>query len=443
MIVKFLPNKKGGSVKSIDYLLNERKEQGTARIIKGNEKITRDLINSLSFKQKATVGVLSFEEENISEEAKQQIIKEFEFALAPGMKNRLNFLWVEHTDKGRLELNFVIPKIDLESGKSYNTFYYKKDTKRIDAWKDTINIRYNLTNPKEPKKERNTSTDKTQSKDFNLNYEELDKFLKSQVLEGKIKNRSELIKFLEDKNIEVKRQGKDYISVKFAEHKKAKRFKNSIYSQDFKSLDFIKNLEEEKEIKQENFIKSTTQDKEKTLKELQKKLYIEKKKRFIFNRKRYGKKDLKLENELNEILRKEKEKKELERKQENGRVRDFNNRIRERINAEKRINSRINEYKHETINGARKRQERTNRELNNRIEGNRSEISRFTQYISGIADTIRRATKEIRKFIPKSLEELAKELIPNALKEMQKPKDFKFKEEEKPKNRTRTRSRNR
>lgn len=60
MVVKFFANKKGGSTKAIDYLLNERVKQGTAKILQGDEKLTRQIINSLNFKHKVTVGCLSF-----------------------------------------------------------------------------------------------------------------------------------------------------------------------------------------------------------------------------------------------------------------------------------------------------------------------------------------------------------------------------------------------
>ena len=46
MVVKFFSNKKGGSVKALDYLLNEREKDGTARVLSGDEQLTRNIINS-------------------------------------------------------------------------------------------------------------------------------------------------------------------------------------------------------------------------------------------------------------------------------------------------------------------------------------------------------------------------------------------------------------
>ena len=88
MVVKFFGNKKGGSTASIDYLLNERKSKGTARLLQGDEQLTRDIINSLNFKQKTTVGCLSFEEKSINEDLKYKLMADFENMLLPNMQDR-------------------------------------------------------------------------------------------------------------------------------------------------------------------------------------------------------------------------------------------------------------------------------------------------------------------------------------------------------------------
>ncbi|MFK0518742.1 mobilization protein, partial [Campylobacter coli] len=63
MICKFFKEHKGGGVASINYLLDKRTLQGTARVLKGDEFLTRELIKSMSQKHKTCMGVLSFEEE--------------------------------------------------------------------------------------------------------------------------------------------------------------------------------------------------------------------------------------------------------------------------------------------------------------------------------------------------------------------------------------------
>lgn len=235
MVVKFFANKKGGSSKAINYLLNEREQQGTARVLKGDPDLTRQIINDIKFKQKTTVGCLSFEEKNISDDMKYQLMQDFEKHLLPGMENRYNILWVEHLDKGRLELNFVIPKIDLESQKSLNPYYHKADLPRVEKWQDLQNIKYNYSSPKDPSKERNVEIN-SHIKKFNESYEQLNETIQELVQKGQLQNREQLIELLKNSGIEVTRSGKDYISVKLPDSKKARKFKGGIYEQQFTSI---------------------------------------------------------------------------------------------------------------------------------------------------------------------------------------------------------------
>ncbi|MFW2371468.1 LPD7 domain-containing protein [Aliarcobacter butzleri] len=234
MVVKFFSNKKGGSAKAVNYLLNHREQEGTARVLQGDPQLTRKIINDIKFKQKTTVGCLSFEEKNISEEMKLKLMADFEKHLLPGMKDRYNILWVEHTDKGRLELNFVIPKIDLKTQKSLNPYYHKADLPRIEKWQDLQNLKYNYSSPKDPSKAR---TLQTNSKEVGLSkdYEQLDKLLHNLTEQGQINNREQLIELCEANNITITRKNKDYLSLKLPDSQKAKKFKGSIYSEEFTS----------------------------------------------------------------------------------------------------------------------------------------------------------------------------------------------------------------
>lgn len=241
MVVKFFSNKKGGSAKAVNYLLNHREQEGTARVLKGDPDLTRQIINDIKFKQKTTVGCLSFEEKNISDDMKYQLMKDFENHLLPGMQDRYNILWVEHTDKGRLELNFVIPKIDLETQKSLNPYYHKADLPRIEKWQDLQNLKYNYSSPKDPSKAR---TLQTNSKEVGLSkdYEQLDKLLHNLTEQGQINNREQLIELLQSNQIEVTRKGKDYLSIKLPDSKKARKFKGGIYDEQFTSIGAVREI---------------------------------------------------------------------------------------------------------------------------------------------------------------------------------------------------------
>ncbi len=238
MLVKFWGINQGGGDGdgSVNYLLNERVEQGTAKVLKGDANLTKSLLLSLTQKHKACVGCLSFEEPNINESLKYELMESFENALlTESMQNRYNILWVEHTDKGRLELNFVIPRIDLITQKAFTPYYHSADITRIDLWKDCINLKHNFTNPKDLEKQHNIQQHQTknpQNKELLATYEKLDKLIQDNL--GKLFNsRDDIINFLKDNQCEVTRQGKDYISVKLPNQQKAKRLKGIIYDERF------------------------------------------------------------------------------------------------------------------------------------------------------------------------------------------------------------------
>lgn len=236
MVVKLFSNKKGGSVKALDYLLNHREKDGTARVLIGDEQLTRNIINSISFKHKVCVGCLSFEEQNIDEELKYKIMSDFEKHLLPSLESdQYNILWVEHIDKGRLELNFVIPKIELTRKIAFNPFYHTQDLSRVDTWQNLTNLIHGFTNPKDPAKQR---TLQGASKKISLqkDYEELDITLHELVKSGQIKNRDQMIELLNQNEIFVNRVGSDYLSIKLPDSKKARRYKGGIYSEEFRSI---------------------------------------------------------------------------------------------------------------------------------------------------------------------------------------------------------------
>ncbi|MDU9795279.1 relaxase/mobilization nuclease domain-containing protein [Helicobacter pylori] len=241
MLVKFWGINQGGGDGdgSVNYLLNERVEQGTAKVLKGDANLTKSLLLSLTQKHKACVGCLSFEESNIDESLKYELMESFENALlTQEMQGRYNILWVEHTDKGRLELNFVIPKIDLEKQKAFNPYYHKVDLKRIDTWQNVVNLKHAFTNPKDLEKQHNMqfhNTKTPQGKELLATYEKLDKLIQDNL--GKLFNsRDDIINFLKSNQCEVTRQGKDYISVKLPNEPKAKRLKGFYYHETFRTI---------------------------------------------------------------------------------------------------------------------------------------------------------------------------------------------------------------
>ena len=289
MLVKFLPTYTGGGLGSINYLLNERrKAAGTARVIKGDEKLTRAVIKGVTYKQKTCFGVLSFEEKHdfLDEEQKLKIIKDFERALLGDyMLERTNVLWVEHSDKnGRLELNFLIPKIDMSTGKSFNPYLALFDQHRIDLIKRMINDEYSLSSPDDPAKEQTISASKKNIGHYQ-NLEELDKKLHELVKEGYIKNRDHMIELLNQNGIEVTRSTKKSITVMLPNQKTKNRLKGGIYDANFTGAQGLGELSQSSSRRIREFHNRNPQEE---LKGNRQKLEELIRKRNKFNRQKFG-----------------------------------------------------------------------------------------------------------------------------------------------------------
>ncbi|MBJ2260110.1 relaxase/mobilization nuclease domain-containing protein, partial [Pseudomonas psychrophila] len=118
MIVKFHARGTGGGKGPTQYLLGRDGQREGATLLRGDPEQVAELIDSSRYAKKYTSGVLSFAEADLPPEQKRALMDSFEKALLPGLEARqYSCLWVEHQDKGRLELNFVIPNLELTEGK--------------------------------------------------------------------------------------------------------------------------------------------------------------------------------------------------------------------------------------------------------------------------------------------------------------------------------------
>ena len=217
----------------------------------------------MPYKQKTCFGVLSFSEQanSISDEIKQDIIKDLERALLGDyMKDRVAVLWVEHSDKhGRLELNFLIPKIDLITGKSFNPYFAKRDQFNIDLWKRTINDEYGFTSPNDPTKQQNIRIDKKDLAHYDT-VAQLDKTLKELVAQGAIKSRLHMIELLEASGYKVTRQNESGISIVLPNQKRPNRMRGGIYDGLFTDIDKLSELGESESKRIRKYIDRDTQE---------------------------------------------------------------------------------------------------------------------------------------------------------------------------------------
>ena len=240
MLVKFFDKRGSGrSSGPIDYLLGKDREREGAKLLRGDPVKTGLLVDSLKFKQKYTAGVLSFEESNTTEENKQKIMDSFVNALLPGMEHRSNIMWVEHRDKDRLELNFLIANVDLESGKRLQPYYHRTDLNRVDAWKELTNDLYDFTSPNAPMKKQTETRKTNESKGRKGIKAEIDASISALYAEGAINSRDDVEKYMKSKGLNVIKKTKTSMTFTAENSEERFRIKGIFYGENFRSRDAI------------------------------------------------------------------------------------------------------------------------------------------------------------------------------------------------------------
>ena len=235
MIIKIHSRGIGSGSAPVDYLLGKDRDREDARLDRGDPEQMIQLIDSSNYAQKYTSGVLSFAERDLEEHQKQQIMDSFERALMPGLdKDQYSILWVQHQDKDRLELNFVVANVELQSGKRLQPYFDRADRPRVNAWKDLVNDHYDLKDPNDPLNKRELCTPNNLPRTKIKACEAITDGLLSVAERGDLKNRDDVIKTLEGAGFEIARTTKKSISIKDPDGGQNIRLKGAIYEQDFR-----------------------------------------------------------------------------------------------------------------------------------------------------------------------------------------------------------------
>ncbi|MFW1941838.1 mobilization protein [Acinetobacter junii] len=245
MIVDFFRHGSGLSKGCLDYLLGEDREREHAKVLSGDVELTAQLIDSSPFAKKYTSGCLSFYEHDLSDQDKQQIMQNFEECLFPGLeKDQYQILWVQHQDKinqdtgeTRLELNFVIPNVELSTGKRLQPFYAPVDLDRVDLFKQITNTEHSLYDPDDPAHRQLFLNKKNLPKDIKDFKAQLHQRVYRAVANGEVADRQELVQWLESNQINVTRQVKNSISIEnpYEGAKRPIRLEGEIYEQGFRA----------------------------------------------------------------------------------------------------------------------------------------------------------------------------------------------------------------
>ncbi|MGV8890086.1 MAG: hypothetical protein ACOH2P_19045 [Pseudomonas sp.] len=240
---------------AVDYLIADRYEDKETKIwyerdpvpvvLEGDHKAFIQACDGIKFKNKYTSGVLSFSPAetkmiNATPGLKDEIFEDFKkFAFAGIPEDCRNILAVQHTHTRRLEIHYLIPRVHLETGKSWNPFEpnYEKNKKgkggnykfieQNDAYIDNACIKFGLQNPRDLSVARDIKI--SQFDKNSATKKEVHNFVSELIIGGHINCREDIEDYFKQAGGTITRSADEYISVKFDGAEKGLRFRGGIY----------------------------------------------------------------------------------------------------------------------------------------------------------------------------------------------------------------------
>lgn len=236
MIVRFFRRGRGGGSGPADYLMGKNRDREFASVIRGDLEQTVENINGLNFARNYTSGCLSFAEKDISDKTKNVIMDSFESTVFAGLeRDQYDITWIQHMDKGRLELNFLIPNVELQSGKRYQPYFHKGENKMMNAWQQLFNDAAGFKDPHDPKNKSILTQARDLPRDKKQAVASITGTLTNMAKDGRVKNRGDITAALKNAGFEIARQTPKSISIKNPQGGQNIRLKGAIYDSSFRA----------------------------------------------------------------------------------------------------------------------------------------------------------------------------------------------------------------
>ena len=293
MNITIFPNGKGGAESAVKYLLSDTDHEKKKRtvlpeILFGDPNTFTEIANSTKRQHKYTSGVIALrdglESQSVTPEQITTLIETFRSTFLPGLKVDENFadFWVMHREKGNVELHFLYANTELVINSQLNIHPPgEKNIQFFNAFSAVMNDNFGFAQivpdplkialkPFEAKSP-NGKKDKKVKNDFA-------KVLHSEIVNGIISNRNQLIGYMKRHGIDVQSVGNEFITVRLPGAQRNTRLKGPLFHKD---SDYQKLVAEHHQSKIPKFL--TPEES----KDQQEKLIAGIRARTAFNRKRY------------------------------------------------------------------------------------------------------------------------------------------------------------
>ncbi|MBA1159436.1 relaxase/mobilization nuclease domain-containing protein, partial [Microvirga sp. Marseille-Q2068] len=234
MLIKFFARGTGSGRGPVEYVTKgEGRETAPPVVLRGTPERTCELIDGIARQWRYTSGVISFAAEDAPSAADQrQVMDEFECTAFAGLEeDQYDILWVrhQHTEGSRVELHFVVPRVELSTGKALNIA--PPGWQRLyDPLRDALNWEKGWARPDDPERAREAVPVRERPERL-ADREAITGYLSERIVAGDVQDRAGIVRALEEAGLEVTRQGREYVSVKDRETGEKWRLKGAIYAE--------------------------------------------------------------------------------------------------------------------------------------------------------------------------------------------------------------------
>ena len=248
MLIKFFGGTGGGGGIAT-YLVDpnrEGREGCPPEVLRGDIDQTRELIDSQDRKWTFTTGVIGFAPEDAPTQKEQEaVMDDFERLSFAGLeRDQYDITWVRHshTESGRVELHFLVPRMELSTGKALNIAppgWERSFAPLRDAW----NYEKGWARPDDPDRARSQQF-VFERPDRGDAREVITSYLEDRIVAGQVEDRGGIVAGLKELGFEVPRAGKNYVTAHDVESGERFRLKGKIYEQGWtREAEFVRETE--------------------------------------------------------------------------------------------------------------------------------------------------------------------------------------------------------